>query len=73
MFRFPVPALAALAGLILVFTSCERHHVGEMPELQKEHLHPLEAAANEPARANPTPQTNSASPTPADFFPKQPP
>ena len=71
MFRFPVPALAALAGLILVFTSCERHHVGEMPELQKEHLHPLEAAAEEPTRAYPTPQTNSASPTPADFFPKQ--
>ena len=41
MFRFRFSPLAALAGLLIVFTSCERHHLGEMPELQKEHLHPL--------------------------------
>ncbi len=68
MFRFRVSPLAALAGLILVFTSCERHHVGELPELQREHLHPLEAAAEEPAQARPA--SPLASPTPADFFPK---
>ncbi len=70
MFRFRSFPLAALAGLILVFTSCERHHVGELPELQKEHLHPLEATEEEPIRAFPTPPA-AASPTPADFFPKQ--
>jgi hypothetical protein len=69
MFRFRICPLAALAGLIVIFTSCERHHVGEMPELQREHLHPLEAAAEGPDRALPHPP--AVSPTPADFFPKQ--
>jgi hypothetical protein len=69
MFRFRVSPLAALAGLLVVFTSCERHHVGELPELQREHLHPLEAAAEEPIHALPKPPTSS--PTPANFFPKQ--
>ncbi|MGI8957531.1 MAG: hypothetical protein ACR2II_11555 [Chthoniobacterales bacterium] len=69
MFRFRLSPLAALAGLLIVFTSCERHHVGELPELQKEHLHPLEAAAEEPIHAVPTPPL--VSPTPANFFPKQ--
>jgi hypothetical protein len=67
MFRLRFP-LAALAGLLLVFVSCERHHVGELPEEQREHLHPLQAGAEEtrPAVAEPVP---SASPTPANFFP----
>jgi len=69
MFRPRFSPLAALAGLILVFTSCERHHVGELPELQKEHLNPKAAAAEEPVHAVPTPQLTS--PTPANFFPKQ--
>ncbi|CAN5465884.1 hypothetical protein BH20VER3_BH20VER3_08970 [soil metagenome] len=69
MFPFRFSPLAALAGLIIVFTSCERHHVGELPELQKEHLHPLEAAAEEPVRMDLAPEMTS--PTPADFFPKQ--
>lgn len=70
MFRFRFSPLAALAGLLIVFTSCERHHVGELPELQKEHLHPLEAAAEEPVRAA-VPSPPLASPTPANFFPNQ--
>ncbi len=70
MFPIRVSPLAALAGLIIVFTSCERHHVGELPELQKEHLHPLEAAAEEPIRPA-VPQPPLASPTPANFFPNQ--
>jgi hypothetical protein len=69
MFRFRFSPLAVLAGLLLVFTSCERHHLGEMPELQKEHLHPLDPAEEEPAHAPPAGAAVSA--TPADFFPKQ--
>ena len=69
MFRFRVSPFAALAGLLIVFTSCERHHVGELPHLQKEHLHPLEEAAAEPGHAVPKPPVSS--PTPANFFPKQ--
>ena len=69
MFRFRFSPLAALAVLLIVFNSCERHHLGELPELQKEHLHPLEAASEEPERALPKPPLSS--PTPANFFPKQ--
>jgi hypothetical protein len=67
MFRFRFSPLAALAGLILVFTSCERHHLGEMPEVQREHLHPL--ALEEEAHA--AAPASSVSPTPANFFPNQ--
>ncbi|HEY2801806.1 MAG TPA: hypothetical protein VGI85_14545 [Chthoniobacterales bacterium] len=67
MFRFRSFPLAALAGLLLVFTSCERHHPGELPEEQREHLHPLQSAAAETKAKAPPAQT--ASPTPANFFP----
>jgi hypothetical protein len=67
-FRFFL--LAALAGLLFVFNACERHHVGELPELQREHTNPLEAASTETERAYPVPEVN-ASPTAADFFPKE--
>lgn len=67
---FRLLPLCALAGLILVFTSCERHHLGEMPALQKEHLHPLDGHVEEAHTAFPTPQISGASvtPTPANFF-----
>ena len=52
MFRPRFSPLAALAGLLLVFNSCERHHVGELPELQREHFEPAETVA-EPEHAVP--------------------
>jgi hypothetical protein len=58
--------LAASAGLA-AFGSCEKHSVGELPEVQKEHIYPVAANDGEPA-ASPG-QTPSAKPTPADFFP----
>jgi hypothetical protein len=70
MFRFRLSSLAAATGLLLVFNSCERHHVGEMPELQREHLHPLQASREESVHAYPRPEA-TGSPTPAEFFPKQ--
>lgn len=68
MFRPRFSPLAALAGLILIFTSCERHRVGEMPELQSEHLDPLGHHGEEATAAAPAPHV---SPTPANFFPNQ--
>jgi hypothetical protein len=62
-------SLAAVAGLILVFTSCERHHVGEMPELQQEHFNPRQTANEEMSRTQPAAPTGSV--TPANFFPPQ--
>jgi hypothetical protein len=69
---FRLLPLFALAGLLVVFSSCERHHPGEMPEVQQEHLHPLDAGKAEANPAFPTPQTSgaTATPKPADFFPK---
>jgi hypothetical protein len=58
--------LLAAAGLA-VFASCEKHTVGELPEVQKEHIYPVAANGQEPAGS--PGQTPSAKPTPADFFP----
>jgi hypothetical protein len=57
--------------LLLLFfcPSCERHHLGEMPEVQREQLHPMTAGSATDAAA-PFP-ARSASPTPAEFFPEQ--
>ena len=65
---FQLLPLIALAGLLLVFTSCERHHPGEMPEVQREHLHPLQPGMEEAKPAFPAPPV---SPTPANFFPNE--
>jgi hypothetical protein len=67
---FRLLPVCVFAGLLLVFTSCERHHPGEWPELQKEHLHPLHAETERPGSAVPTPAA-SATPTPANFFEKE--
>jgi len=69
MFRSRFSPFAALAGLLLIFSSCERHHVGELPELQRENLNPLAPNAEEAKAIEPAPP--SVSPTPADFFPNQ--
>jgi hypothetical protein len=61
--------LVALACLILVFTSCERHHPGELPELQKEHFDPLEVGSEAATHAEHA--APDASATPVNFFPPQ--
>jgi hypothetical protein len=57
-------AFASLA----IFSACDKHQVGELPEVQKEHNYPEDRGASEPV-ANGS-QTPSAKPTPADFFPE---
>jgi hypothetical protein len=69
MFGCRFSPLAALAGLLIIFSSCERHHVGELPELQREHLNPLAPDAAETKALAPTPPAASA--TPANFFPNE--
>jgi hypothetical protein len=66
MFRSCFFTLAAFAGCLLLFNSCERHHVGELPELQQEHFHPLDANQTEVSEAQPA---NPKESTPANFFP----
>jgi hypothetical protein len=63
---------AILAGLSLILIcSCEKHRVGEMPEVQKEHVDlakPGEETVplREESKGSPAMKT---SPTPAEFFP----
>jgi hypothetical protein len=68
MFRPRLSPFAALAGLLIIFSSCERHHLGELPELQREQLHPVTSEAGE---THPAEQAAHVSPTPANFFPNQ--
>jgi hypothetical protein len=70
MFRFRLFPLGALLGLLFVFNACERHHPGELPDVQREHLHPLDSAKDEP-RAAEAAGAPTVSPTPANFFPNE--
>jgi len=64
---------AAISTAALIFCcSCEKHHLGEDSEVQKEHVDvpggakENSAATKEPS-ASPSP---TASPTPVEFFPQ---
>src|SRR2546430_5323142 len=39
-FSFGSCASLLLAAALIIICSCEKHHVGEMPEVQKEHVDP---------------------------------
>jgi hypothetical protein len=66
-FSFRRISLVLASTALIFFGSCDKHHVGEWPEVQKEHvdLAGETKAASEPA-ASATPETT---PTPAEFFP----
>ncbi len=57
--------VSAFASLVL-FCSCDRHPLGELPEVQKEHILPATSPGAEPGAGH----TPAAKPTPADFFPE---
>jgi hypothetical protein len=63
--------IMAIASLIFC-CSCEKHHLGEMPEVQKEHVDLARAAKENSgaAKETSTSPTPSAKPTPAEFFPE---
>ncbi len=67
--------VATLAGASLfLICSCEEHHVGEMPEAQKEHVdlgkksHGSGDASESESKVFPA---KSPSPTPGEFFPEK--
>jgi hypothetical protein len=65
-------AAAVFAVALIFFCSCEKHHLGEDPEAQKEHVENSAGSeensgvAKEETSASPA---ATASPTPAEFFP----
>jgi hypothetical protein len=67
MFSWRFFAVVGSVGLLVVFGACERHHVGELPEVQKEHLNPLQSAGEETTATAPAAPT--ASPSVGNFFP----
>ena len=63
--------LILATGSLVFFLSCERHHVGELPD----QLEKTKAPAEEHAATTPVPPTSSspaARNTPANFFPDKP-
>jgi hypothetical protein len=64
---------AAVSAATLIFCcSCEKHHLGEDPEVQKEHVVvPGESDENSgAAKQASTSPTATVSPTPVEFFPE---
>jgi hypothetical protein len=68
--RFSVGTTSvALAVASLISISCEKHHVGELPEVQKEKVDL--AAGHEGGAEGVHAATPAAKPTPAEFFPEK--
>jgi hypothetical protein len=66
-------AAATVSAVALIFCcSCEKHHLGEDPEVQKEHvILPGESDENSgPTKQASTSPIATASPTPVEFFPE---
>jgi hypothetical protein len=57
----------AAAAMLSLFCSCDKHHVGELPEVQKEHVD-LADKPNESAERSTSSAESEKSPTPAEFF-----
>src|SRR4051812_34933921 len=80
LMRFDFGKLASILGVwaVVLVCSCEKHHVGEMPEAQNEHV---EGAAEQDAgmgqageKSEAATPRGKATPTPtaAEFFPAKP-
>jgi hypothetical protein len=59
--------IALVSGLLIFYSSCEKHPLGEMPEVQREQLDPAKRAYGRTSETEP--EKTMSSPTPAEFFP----
>jgi len=62
-------SVALILGLLIFCSSCEKHHLGEMPEVQREHPDPEKAWSKTSEKDSDKPWS---SPTPTEFFPANP-
>ena len=60
--------IAIVLGFLLFCTSCEKHPLGQMPEVQREQVDPAEKTWSKPTETES--EKPSSSPTPVEFFPK---
>jgi hypothetical protein len=58
--------IAFMTALLIFCSSCEKHPLGEMPEVQREQVDPAKAWSQASEMDS---EKSSSSPTPAEFFP----
>ncbi len=70
-FLFRQIVIAAGIGTLLFCNSCEKHPLGQMPEVQREQVDPATKVSSRESETRS--EKPSPSPTPAEFFPAKPP
>ncbi len=60
-------SVALILGLLIFCSSCEKHHLGEIPEVQREQVDPEKAWSSASEKDS---DKLWSSPTPAEFFPE---
>jgi hypothetical protein len=58
--------IAFMTALLIFCSSCEKHPLGEIPEVQREQVDPAKAWSQASQMDS---EKSSSSPTPAEFFP----
>jgi len=58
--------IAFMTALLIFCSSCEKHPLGEIPEVQREQVDPAKAWSQ---ASDMDSEKSSSSPTPAEFFP----
>jgi hypothetical protein len=58
--------IAFMTALLIFCSSCEKHPIGEIPEVQREQVDPAKAWSQASEMDS---EKSSSSPTPAEFFP----
>ena len=65
-------AAAVFAAALIFCCSCEKHHLGEDPEAQKERVVEAKGGEENPSenKESAPPPSATVSPTPVEFFPE---
>lgn len=66
-FSLSEAVIAVVLGLFLFCTSCEKHPLGQMPDVQREQIDPAEKTWHKPSETES--EKPLFSPTPVEFFP----
>jgi len=71
-FAFRGTGILLAVGAILFCCSCEMHHLGEDPQVQREHVDLVSGSKEDSdiVKEVPASPMPSAKPTPAEFFPE---
>ncbi len=67
-FFFRQGVISVLFGMLLFCVSCEKHPLGQMPEVQREQPDPAKVRSNATEKNS---EESSTSPAPAEVFPRE--